>query len=65
MQKKLESVYKANPLSARQQLSPLASPEMRKLVEKMKCSNGLKQVITNQFNFKDIENPFLNSDMTL
>ena len=47
MQKKLESVYKANPLSARQQLSPLATPEMRKLAEKMKFASGLKQVITN------------------
>jgi hypothetical protein len=55
-----------NPLTTRQQLSPLAAtPEMRKLAEKMKFGSGLKQVITNQFNFTDIENPFLNSDMTL
>ncbi len=38
---------------------------MKKLAEKMKFGTGLKQVITNQFNFTDIENPFLNSDMTL
>ena len=65
MQRKLEAVYKVNPATARQHLSPLVTPEMKKLAEKMKFGTGLKQVITNQFNFTDIENPFLNSDMTL
>jgi hypothetical protein len=40
-------------------------PKMAELARKQQFGKGLKAEITNKFNFKELDNPFLNSDFTL
>ena len=41
------------------------NPDLQELIRKQQFGKGLKKLITNQFNFKDLKNPFEVTDLSL
>lgn len=68
LNKKLENIYasrlpKIHPIHGHEMKAQ--DPRMAELARKQQFAKGIKPIITNQFNFVNIENPFQNSDFTL